>query len=174
MMFRHTLPLTLLVGMTACADQGDFPSLAKRPIESQSSAATSPLPPRVIQPVQPSLPIAASTVSRLADAVQRAESGAVDFQAALPAAQNAVAKARSAAFGSETWVAAQMALSALERAHAPVQIALADVDDESRIVFEQQPNADHAPLDEATARLSALSAGQNATIAGLISQLRSR
>lgn len=111
------------VSLSGCAMQeGDFPSLLKRPYESEALAGEAAAPATAIS----SLP--ADLQTRLGAAV--ASSGAADdlFRARLPAVKMLVDAARGSAESSEAWVVAHMELAALEIQRSPSVEALADID----------------------------------------------
>jgi hypothetical protein len=151
------------------ASKGEFPSLAKRPIESRSDeiVAATPVPAAMTA-------VDGATLARVRDAVREANDGDRAFGQALGAAEKAVGAARGAGVGSEAWVAAQMAVSALERARAPMKKALADLDGESRALAENKPQADRTPIAEAMADVTTRDARQNDMIDRLLSGLKSR
>lgn len=168
MMHRPALVLIGFSLLSACSGKGDFPSLAKRPIESGAAntiPAASPAPITAID---------AAALNRIGSAVAKAEASQAAFDAALGQAQSAVTLADGAAFASESWVAAQMALSVLERTRAQAKSAIADIDAETRIIFERQPNADRAPLMMAASKIAAIDGRQSEIMAALLARLRSR
>lgn len=117
-MRSHTL---LLVPLLAGCAPGAMrpPSLAPRAAEA--------IDPRVPVPEAPvSMAVDPALQARLAALVAQAESGDLQFRGSAPAAERAASAA--GARGSESWVAAQQALSALVAARGPVTRALADVD----------------------------------------------
>jgi hypothetical protein len=97
-----------------------YPSLAKRPIESAPVAEAAP----------PAAPAAADPALRqeIDRNVAQADKGAAAFDAAYAKADKAVAAARGSAVSSDTWVAAQVAISALEAARNDSVSALASLD----------------------------------------------
>jgi len=102
-----------------CRAQSDFPSLAVRPIEAQDPLA---------EPVR-TAPVVASEPAlraRAAELLALARRGEAAFDRAY---RPAAAAARAAgAPGSESWVAAEQALSRAEAERAPTAAALADLD----------------------------------------------
>jgi hypothetical protein len=102
-----------------CAPEGEFPSLARRPIEAQD-----PLEEPVRTP-----PVVASEPAlraRAAELLAEAREGGRAFDAAYGPAASA---ARGAgAPGSESWVVAQQAISRAEAARAPTIAALSALD----------------------------------------------
>ena len=126
------LPLLLLALLSACASEGETPSLAPRPMEYE--LAGRPLPP-CLAGAAPAAP-AGSAEAAPADDPQlaahietllgNARSGQADFAAALPGAQRSASRAGAA--GTESWIAAQQELSRLEAARARTASALAELD----------------------------------------------
>lgn len=105
--------------LAACAGENVGPSLAKRPIESLDLAEP-------VRQVTPPAPADATLRTRITEIVERAEAGQRAFAAALPKAESAASAA--GADGSESWVAAQQLLSALESERAPSTAALSELD----------------------------------------------
>ncbi len=123
----------ITVTLSGCAmQQGDFPSLQKRPYEDDPVMVESPPPPA------PDFSLPADLQSTLSAAVAR--SGAADdrFQARLPSVKRQVDAARNAAVSSESWVAAQMELAALEIERSPSVEAMADIDALYRDLLERE------------------------------------
>lgn len=111
------------VTLSGCAmQQGDFPSLLKRPYEDDSPIRESSAPAVAISS------LSAEQQNRLNAAA--ANSGAADdqFQTRLPLVKKRVAAARGGAVSSESWIVAQMELAALEIVRSPSVEALADID----------------------------------------------
>jgi hypothetical protein len=165
------LSIAIPVLLSACSASGrEFPSLAKRPIESRSDEIVAA--PLSAAPAK--APISSASLGNIAAAVGRAEEAQSTFQAALGPAQSAVGAAKGTSFGSEGWVVAQMAVSALERARLPVKAALADIDREQRIVIEGTPDADLGQVTTAAARVDAIDRAQGRVLENLLVQLKSR
>lgn len=102
--------------------EGDFPSLAKRPMEDQPlTSAQPPAPENATKLPDDVQSLVAAALSKSAAADER-------FQRNLPVARSRVTAARGAAPSSESWVAAQTGLSALEIDRADSVGALADLD----------------------------------------------
>ncbi|HET9355630.1 MAG TPA: hypothetical protein VFO42_05645 [Sphingomicrobium sp.] len=120
-MMRIVLFLPLFA-LSACqtAAPGAEPSLARRAAEN--------IDPRTpVEVAVDSRPAQAGLVARIAALVAEAEASAAAFAAAEPGARSAAAAAGAAQ--SESWIAAQLALSELERTRAPFTRALAQVDE---------------------------------------------
>jgi hypothetical protein len=163
-MVRFALPATMIAALLAgCAAEGDYPSLAPRPVEREL-AATDPAPP----PPLPDDPALAGRVAALAAEAQRGEA---EFEAALPAARSAVAGAGAA--GGESWIEAQQALSRLEAARRATVQALADLDALALAEADKTSlsGADLERLRAAVAALQAIADRQHDQIAGLQARL---
>lgn len=151
-MHRCLLLASLL--LAGCAESGSVgPSLARRPIESRNLGE----PAREATP-----PVAADAQlrSEIEGLVNRARTGEREFAALLPRTE---AAARAAgAEGSESWIAAQQLLSALEAARGTTTAALGRLDallagrvlarNEAGFVELQSAQQDVAALAEAQQR----------------------
>lgn len=116
---RRTIFL-LIAALGACAAPGGTPpSLAPRAAE-----AIDPRVP-VVRPVN-DRPVNAALASRLAELLSQARSGDSAFRVRAEVAQRLAAAAGPPQ--SESWIAAQLALSAAVEARAPTAIALGDID----------------------------------------------
>src|SRR4051794_33969818 len=116
---RTLSPLSALAGLAACAGPVAPPSLLPRAAE-----AIDPRLP-VVRPIN-DRPVDAVLASRLAELVSQAHSGDAAFR---PAAAEAARLAASAgAPQSESWIAAQQALSAAVAARGATVSALGDID----------------------------------------------
>ena len=103
-----------------CSPEGEFPSLAVRPIESQDPLEEPVRTPPVVA-AEPALR------GRAAALLDQAQAGDRAFAAALGPARTA---ARGAgAPGSESWVVAQQAISRAEAARAATTTALGELDE---------------------------------------------
>lgn len=117
------LPPLAALALAACTSgaSGDYPSLAKRPIEERFAVVES-------VPLAPPGPLPADLAGRLGRWRADADAAAAAFTAMRSETEAAVAAARGAAPASETWVAAQQALSRLTVARGPLVVALGDID----------------------------------------------
>lgn len=118
----HPYPALAALLLGGCAASGSYPSLAPRTYELARAPDTT-------EPT--AIPADPQISARLAALLATAQSARGEFDTAL-------AKARAAAAGagqnasSDRWIAAQLALSVAERAHAPLETALAALDTEQR------------------------------------------
>lgn len=151
---RRPLILNMLV-LSACSSAGGpYPSLQPRAAE-----AIDPL----VQPVRPinDRPVAAALARQLAALVDQARSGETEFE---PAVANAERLATAAgAPQSESWIAAQEALTAAIAARRPTAMALADIDAIGATALQTQggiaPN-DLKAIQSAAAEVASISRGQ--------------
>lgn len=117
---HRLIPLAALACiLTGCAQEVAGPGLARRPIEAL---------PLTEPPSAPTPPVAADTALRgqIDGLVAQARQAQKSFSALLPRARQTAAGV--GAEGSESWIAAQQALSALEAARAPATRALGELD----------------------------------------------
>lgn len=113
-------PVLAVLLLSACTTPAvNAPSLAHRPAEDIDPRL--PVP----EPVLSTIPNPA-LARQLEELVAQAEQGDTAFEAALPAARQAASAA--GVEQSESWIAAQQALSALIGLREPVTRAAADVD----------------------------------------------
>ncbi|MEO9598986.1 hypothetical protein [Parasphingorhabdus sp.] len=112
----------ITVPLSGCAmQQGDFPSLQKRPYEAESAVVET-------TPTAAVTSLPADVRSKLAAAVATSSAAHDQFQAMLPAVQARVDAAGGSNVLSEPWVVAQMELAALETERSPSVEAMADID----------------------------------------------
>jgi len=161
---RHTssIPLFLFLMLGACAEPSGYPSLEPRPIER--SAAESDVP------AAPAAAPAAADPARAAHAaalVEQAARGDAAFAKVVAQSCKALTGGLRAAEGSEAWIAAQQALSAIDAARAPVQAAAAELD---QLLIDGSNAAaaiDTSGLAAAGAQIDALDAAEQARVAAL-------
>lgn len=162
--------LAVNLALSACAaDQGRYPSLARRPAEriSGSSAVVAPAPAPALLPE-----IAASPelAARLGQLVGRIETVHQRFLARRAAAAARVSAAAGAAVASDSWSVATIALADLESTRSEAMIALADLDAmwvTARIAGEEAP-----ALAAARDHAIALIGQEDAILAGLRGRMR--
>ena len=111
--------LLITIAMSACSTGGPYPSLRPRAAEA--------IDPR-IQPVRPinDRPATPALTVQLAALVDQARAGEAAFGPAAAEAEQLAAVA--GAPQSESWIAAQVALSAAIAARRPTALAQADID----------------------------------------------
>jgi len=164
---RPTL-LLLSCALAGCAQSGSYPSLLPRPIERGETGTPAPASPASAAARDPAI------AARIAQLVGQAHDGQSAFDRSLPDARASVARAGAA--GSEGWIAAQEAVSALESARTPTATALADLDALSKEKAQATPAAgeeDLAAIDTAIDEVSALAQAQDDQIGQLSGALAS-
>jgi hypothetical protein len=142
-----SLPAAALL-LPGCAADGSYPSLAPREAE-RLYASGDPLQ------TTPEAAERSGLADRVAGFVASAAEGDEAFRRALAAAQPLAARAGTR--GSESWIAAQQAISRVEAARAATTRALADLDMFASEQARQGPlsTADYQRLTGAVARLQA-------------------
>jgi hypothetical protein len=126
---RIMLPLSLtLLCLSGCSTvEGAFPSLAKRPFETESAVqATLPQSSKVNAQIADSLPEGLQI--RVDGLMSRASQAQTDFDSALPGVRSIAASASGAVQGGENWVIAQMEVSRLDALRSDSVAALAELD----------------------------------------------
>jgi hypothetical protein len=159
---RVTSIIAAAVALGACsAAGGPYPSLAPRRAET--------IDPRleVVRPMN-DRPASAKLSAQLASLVAQARSGEAAFEPAVAGAERLAAAA--AAPQSESWIAAQEALSAAIAARKPTATALADIDTLGATALQTQggiaPN-DVRAIQSAAAEVARIAGGQTDRIAAL-------
>jgi len=164
---RCLVPLVAGSLAAACATSpgGLEPSLAPRPAEA--------IDPRVPIPADvPSGPVDSALVAQLAELVAQARAGTAEFDARQLAAARLVSAAGPMA--SETWVAAQQALSLLIEQFGVTTRVAANVDALGSTRLETQRwirPADQQALAKAAEEVAAISGAQTEAIDRLKDQL---
>jgi hypothetical protein len=158
---RSALPLTILT-LAACAPAGG-------PIPSLQPRASEEIDPRVavVRPMN-DRPVSASLAARLAELVAQARSGNAAFDPLADQAERLAAAA--GAPQSETWVAAQQALSVAVEARGPTVRALGDIDAIGATMLQTQQGlapADLAAIETAGAEAGAIDQRQADRIAAI-------
>lgn len=150
-------PLLLLIvlALTACSSAGGpYPSLQPRAAEA--------IDPR-LQPTRSinDRPVTPALASELAMLVEQARTGEAAFEPAAASAERLAAMAGAAQ--SESWIAAQTALSAAVAARRPTALAQGDIDALGAAKLQAQggiaPN-DLEAIDNAAAEVAAIARGQ--------------
>jgi hypothetical protein len=158
------LPVALALALGACAAGIDTPSLAPRAAERVPIGEVEP----VAEPASALDPALADRLSRLVAAAQADQQR---FAAKEADTAGQVAHAANAAQGSDAWVQAQQALSALEGQRAPMATHLSVLDD-LRVEPGNAALANRGAIDAAAATIESLDRGQAEAIAALAARLR--
>ena len=162
--------VTLALGaalLAGCAsDAGDYPSLARRPVERISGTAPVVAPEPVPNPPPPLSPELAARLAQLGNQVVAAHAR---FTETEPRARRLTAAAGGAAVASESWAVATVALAQLESARSEAMIALADLD---ALYAAARIAGDEAVLiGETRTRVLAVIASEDAVLAELRGKL---
>jgi hypothetical protein len=160
----RAFPITLVFAVAACTAPVNAPSLAPRPAEA--------IDPRVPVPeVTVSPDASVILLQQLERLVTEALAGDEAFQAAASNAERIAASAGPPQ--SESWIAAQQALSVAVKAREPVATALSEIDGLAAAQVQQHGGlsaADLNAINAASARVAEIDARQ----AERIEQLRER
>ena len=127
-----------------------------------------------MQPAEPAPYVPPATapavLERLDQLAGEAASAHQAFLAAAPQARSAVAAARGEGPGADSWARAQVAVSGLEASRGKAMIALADLD---RLYVDAAVEGEELDrIGAARDRVATQVAEQNATIDGMLSELR--
>lgn len=161
----HPYPALAAVLLGGCAATGSYPSLAPRAIEA-------PRAPEVVAP--PAIRSDPQISARLAALLTATQAAQNDFTSALAKAQAAADGAGHSA-SSDRWIAAQTALSLAERAHAPLETALAALDDEQRSALARAISpADQDAITAARAKVESIAEQQRSALQALAAELMPR
>ncbi len=155
---------TFALALAGCGAQVPAPSLAPRAVEHQSIEMP------LTSPVEPDTPADPALAARIATILAAAEAGDAAFAAQRARTEAAVAHGRGAAQGSEEWVAAEEALSALDTLRGAVRDAAAEAE-----VLRDDPasaaTGNRAAIDRAAARLTGMEEAEGAALAALTARL---
>lgn len=158
--------------LAGCAQaEGKYPSLTIRPAErvegvaqAADSAPDLPAPP----------PPAATLKARIAQLVDSARQAHASFTAREESATRVISGARGAQPPSDGWVAAQVALAALQARRSDAVISLGHLDQmysDERLANPGDPTPTAQAIDAARAQVTALIDEENGVIAALSGQL---
>ena len=170
--FTALLPLILIAG---CASSVDSPSLAIRPSEA-AAAIDAARPAAAATPIviAERVPLDAATIARVETSIQAAQASVAPFAKAFEPARAAVTSAAGAAVSSEAWVAAQVAISRLERTREASANALAEVDNIRRELIAGGKNFDRDAFATMQDIVAEIDSDQRAQVSALLSRLKSR
>lgn len=157
------LPVAALAGLSACGPQVHAPSLAPRPVEKL------PINPPA-EPSETDTPADPGLAARIAPLVEAARAGDAAFAGQRTETEAAVAKAGGAGEGSEAWIVAQQALSALDTARGPVRDAVAAIE-AMRVEPANAAPRNRAAIESAARTIEALDDAEAATVAALAAKL---
>jgi hypothetical protein len=152
------MPALMLAGCTTM--EGDFPSLSKRPFETDT-----PVDDPAEKPVPLTTALPAELERQTNALVARARKAHSDFENALGAARSTAQSASGSATGSESWVNAHMVLSRADGRRADALAALGEMD--QLIAREREKGADAglvALLQQPQGQIAALVNAENAEV----------
>jgi hypothetical protein len=176
MRYRLLFPVMpiLVAGLSACTSTINAPSLAIRPQE-EASALDAARPAEVAPALPPAvIALDGATMTRLEASLLAARTSKATFARASEPALAAVAAAAGAAPASESWIAAQLAISRLERARDATANARAEVDAVRRGLVAGGGNYDRAALALIEDEVAAIDNDQREMVQRLIGKLSRR
>src|SRR5690606_26611730 len=166
MVMRINRALLLAPLLAACASPHvEYPSLASRETERVTGSDEPTTPTPYVQPPTPP-----TGIDQLGRKQRMAASAHQAFLGESAAARRTVASAQGAAFGSDGWARASVAIAGLEGARSRAMIALADLD---RLLVDAA--VEGGELDRIAAVRNTVTAQvdeQNSTIESLLRSLR--
>jgi hypothetical protein len=174
-MYRRLAAFLSLVLIGGCARSVDSPSLAIRPSEA-AAAIDAARPAAVATPVTIAerVPLEPATIAKLEMSIRAARASVAPFAKAAEPARASVESAAGAAVSSETWVAAQVAVSRLERTREASANALAEVDELRRALVESGNNFDRDAFAAMQNIVAEIDSDQRAQVSALLRRLKSR
>jgi hypothetical protein len=152
------------LGLSACGTQVKAPSLLPRAVEKQ------PIDMPLSEPNEAQTPVDPALQAAIDRQLAAAEAGDRDFAARRSAAEAAVGKAAGKPQGSEEWVQAQEAVTALETARTAVRDAAAAID-----ALRDDPangtSGNRTAIDAAAKRVAKIEQAESAAVAALTAKL---
>ena len=152
------------LGLSACGSELQAPSLLPRAVEKQ------PIDMPVSEASEAQTPLDPALQAAIAKQIEAAEAGDRDFTSRRAAAEQAVASAAGKTQGSEDWVQAQEAITALESARTQVRDAAAAID-----ALRDDPangtSGNRAAIDAAAKQVAAIEQNESDAVAALSAKL---
>lgn len=152
------------LALSGCGAEIHAPTLLPRTVEKQ------PIDLPVAEASEAQTPLSPALQAAIAKQVDAAQAGDRDFQARRAAAEDAVAKAAGQAQGSEAWVQAQEAVTALESGRAAVRDAAGAID-ALRDDPANRTSGNRAAIDAAAKQVAAIEQGESDAVAALTAKL---
>ena len=151
-------PVLVVLLLSACSTtEGQFPSLERRPYESNAPISASEAAPAVPMELPAELQTKVDALTRRHEAAQ------ADYQRKLPAVQALASRASGSAPGTESWVNAHLELSRLDDSRADSVAVVREFD--SLIADQGKMDSSLVPLlSNAQQPVVDMIAGQNAEI----------
>lgn len=165
-----TLPLAIVVLLGGCAGSTDYPSLARRDVERVQGSASPAVGTAEALPALP--PASADLTTRLAALRATARKAHDTFEGRRAAAERAVSGAGSRM--SDSWTAAQVALSGLQTSRSAALTAVAELDSlyaDARAANPEQVSPSAAAIATVKEEVDAWIASEDAVIAHLAGRL---
>jgi hypothetical protein len=159
-MTRNILLSAAALSLAGCGAQVSAPSLMPRAVEKQ------PIDMPVTDAIEADTPVDPALRAKIAEQLAAGQAGDRAFAAQRAETEKAVARAAGAAQGSEPWIAAQEAVTALTALRAPVRDAAAAID----ALRDDPANAapgNRAAIDAAAAEMTALETKEADAVAAL-------
>ena len=152
------------LGLSACGPEVQTPSLLPRTVEKQ------PIDMPLSEASEAQTPVDPALQAAVAAQVAAAEAGDRDFAGRRSAAEQAVARAAGKAQGSEEWVQAQEAITALESGRTRVRDAAAAID-----ALRDDPangtSGNRAAIDAGARRVADIEQGETDVVGALAARL---
>jgi len=152
------------LALSACGAEVQAPSLMPRAVEKQ------PIDMPVAEASETQTPLDPRLQAAIAKQIEAAQAGDRDFTARRATAETAVAKAAGKPQGSEEWVQAQEAVTALETARGAVHDAAAAIE-ALRDDPANRTSGNREAIDAATKQVGAIEASEAAAVAALTAKL---
>jgi hypothetical protein len=152
------------LALSACGAEVKAPSLMPRAVEKQ------PIDMPVAEASETQTPLDPRLQAAIARQIEAAQAGERDFTARRTTAETAVTKAAGKPQGSEEWVQAQEAVTALETARGAVHDAAAAIE-ALRDDPANRTSGNREAIDAATKQVSAIEASEAAAVAALTAKL---
>lgn len=152
--------VALLLLASCASPPGEYPSLAKRPVERAAeriSGTADVVEPQPAPPMREPQPDAGLT-AQLTELVGQAQEDHARFSRIRERTERIVTGAGNASLGSESWAVANVALTELETARNRTSVTLAELDKlyaGERIANYQEITSNAAAIGEARDRVSA-------------------
>ena len=156
-------PLTGFALLAACGPSVHAPSLGLRAVEKQPIELPGPAS-------EPQIPVDPALTARIAPLVESAQAGDRGFARQRIETESAFAKAKGAAPGSEAWIVAQQALSALDATRGPVRDAAGTIE-AMRVEPANAGSGNRAAVESAATTIEALDDAETAVLAALSARL---
>lgn len=163
-MLRSAATLFLIALMVSgCGARVSAPSLLPRPVERQPIKAPD-------EPREAESSVDQSVAAQIATLLAEARTRDAAFQAQREKTSVLVRAAEKASAGSEAWIAAQQAVSALDAARGPLQSLVGQIDD-LRQVPANAALGNRSAIDAAAAELDKMVQAETAAIGDLTARL---